>query len=122
MKKLILIKLGGSLITDKTRSFTLHRKIIARMASEIFAARKKSKKLLVVSHGGGSFSHFISKKYKTTERLIGPKSLKGASRLHDGLSRLNRIVVSELIRVGEVPISFSTAGFITSKKARIKRI
>ncbi|KKU16180.1 MAG: hypothetical protein UX25_C0041G0012 [Candidatus Woesebacteria bacterium GW2011_GWC2_45_9] len=40
MKKLILIKLGGSVITDKTKPFTAKPKIIKRLALEIKGAKR----------------------------------------------------------------------------------
>jgi len=40
MKDLILIKLGGSLITDKTKPFTPRLDVIKRLAKEIHEARQ----------------------------------------------------------------------------------
>ena len=41
MKKLILIKLGGSLITDKTKPYTAKPKLINRLGREIREALAK---------------------------------------------------------------------------------
>lgn len=55
---LIFVKLGGSLITDKTKRYAVRRSILARLAGEISAALTESPDLqLVIGHGSGSFGH-----------------------------------------------------------------
>lgn len=57
MKKLLLIKLGGSLITDKSRDYTARPQIISRLAREIKFARKTFDSDIIIAHGSGSFAH-----------------------------------------------------------------
>ncbi|MFQ5350226.1 MAG: uridylate kinase, partial [Thermoanaerobaculia bacterium] len=54
---LTLIKLGGSLITDKRRPGRSRRQVIARLAGEIAAAAGRRPGGLIVGHGRGSFGH-----------------------------------------------------------------
>ncbi|RLF06077.1 MAG: acetylglutamate kinase, partial [Thermoprotei archaeon] len=56
MPELVVIKLGGSLITDKQRPLSLRREalsLVSRRIAEIYGSRR-----LVIIHGGGSFGHF----------------------------------------------------------------
>ncbi|MEM1509465.1 MAG: isopentenyl phosphate kinase [Thermofilaceae archaeon] len=55
-RELVIVKLGGSLITDKEKPFTL-RKDALEEASIKLAEIAKSIKLLIV-HGGGSYGHY----------------------------------------------------------------
>ena len=64
-KPLILLKLGGSLITDKTKPYTANIPVIKRLAREIHEAREEKDINLIVGHGGGSFPHVSAKKYQT---------------------------------------------------------
>ena len=120
MKDLILIKLGGSLITDKTKPFTPRLDIIKRLANEIYEARKEKNFNLIVGHGGGSFPHKPAKDYKVNEGLVNKESYKGISLVQDAASRLNRIIVSSLIEAGENAISVQPSAALIAEQGRIK--
>ena len=50
-----LVKLGGSLITDKTKPRTVAREHLQRLAAEIAAGWSGGG--LIIGHGSGSFGH-----------------------------------------------------------------
>ena len=76
---LILMKLGGSVITDK-RSQTpkCRRENITRIAEII----SKSQNKIIIVHGAGSYAHPLAKKYKIShlhknyEAIFSPSFLK----------------------------------------------
>ncbi len=119
MKNLVLIKLGGSLITDKRKPYTVHLRIIKRLCWEIHNARIKNKDNFIIGHGGGSFPHVPAKKYKTQEGFINNKSARGISEVQDSAAQLNRIVVREFVKAKENAISFSPSSFLVTKKGEI---
>ena len=58
MRDLYFLKLGGSLITDKSASETIRIEVIKRIAGEIREALDlHSDLLLLLGHGSGSFGH-----------------------------------------------------------------
>lgn len=118
MKKLILIKLGGSVITDKGKAFTAKPEVIKRLAKEIKAAREKLGKntLFLIGHGSGSFGHTIASKYQTQKGLISKDSIKGFSLTSETAVDVNRIVLKEFINVGLPVVSFSPLSFTYAKK------
>lgn len=103
MKDLIFVKLGGSLITDKSKPYTLREEVIKRLCREIHEARKG--KPLLIGHGGGSFPHVSASRYETQKGIINEKSWEGFVRVQDDAAKLNRIIVSSLIKAGEKAIS-----------------
>ncbi len=105
MKDLILVKLGGSLITDKTKPFTPRLDIIKRLAEEICRAREEKEIKLIIGHGGGSFPHKPAKDYRTDLGIIDKKSYKGIAAVQDAASQLNRIIIDSLIEAGENAVS-----------------
>lgn len=117
MKDLVLVKLGGSLITDKRKRETLRPKILSMLASEIKEASKKKK--LIVGHGGGSFPHYPAKRYKTNEGIINSQSLKGFCLTHDAAARLNRIVVKSFLKAGINAVSLQPSAFMLCKNGKI---
>ncbi len=56
---LTLIKLGGSVITQKDKEYTFKKSVVKRLAKEI----KKSNKKVLIAHGSGSFGHTSALKY-----------------------------------------------------------
>lgn len=68
MKELVFLKLGGSLITDKTQPYTPKLDVIEDVALQILTALKASPDLrLVIGHGSGSFGHVAASEYHTRE-------------------------------------------------------
>lgn len=92
MEKLILIKLGGSVITDKSKPFVARLGVIKRLIREIVQAKKVYKGKILIGHGGGSFPHTVAAKYKTQEGIVNKDSIKGFSLTADAAVKINRIV------------------------------
>lgn len=103
MKNLIFVKLGGSLITDKSKPYTTRDDVIKRLCKEIHEGRDG--KPLLIGHGGGSFPHISASKYETHKGVINEKSWEGFARVQNDAATLNRIIVSSLIEAGENAIS-----------------
>jgi isopentenyl phosphate kinase len=118
MKGLIFVKLGGSLITDKSKPYTERPDVIKRLAQEIHNARKKGAKVLI-GHGGGSYPHQPAKQYQTQKGLISQDSLKGLAIVQDAAARLNRIVLNNLLSAGENAISLQPSAFCMARSSRI---
>lgn len=125
MKELILIKLGGSVITDKSKEFTAQPANIKRLGGEIKAALKVFNGAIVIGHGAGSFAHTPAAKYRTKKGLrpIGPtarraftyeENLLGMSIVEDAARQLNAIVIKEFIKENLPVFPFSPASFIIS--------
>ncbi|MBL7159986.1 MAG: isopentenyl phosphate kinase family protein [Candidatus Aenigmarchaeota archaeon] len=119
IKPLFLIKLGGSLITDKTKPYTARFETITRLAKEIHQAREEGEFGLIVGHGGGSFPHTSAKKYQTQDGVIDDESYKGMAVVQHEAGALNRIIVGELIKSGERAISFQPSTLCLTKGGEI---
>lgn len=105
-EKLLLIKLGGSLITDKSRPLTPRLEIIRRLGMEIKSALSAKKNIrIILSHGSGSFGHIPAKKYGTADGFNNSKGRLGACMTNDTAAKLNRIIIQELISTG-LPVAF----------------
>lgn len=119
MNELVFVKLGGSLITDKTKPFTARMDIITRLAREIHAAKRERKLKVVVGHGGGSFPHVPAKKYEVHKGVVSPETYRGIAEVQDAASRLNRMVVESLMEAGENAVSVQPSACAVAKGGRI---
>lgn len=66
----MLVKLGGSLITDKNTPFAEQRDVIDRLTMEIHEAKHEKDITLVVGHGSGSYGHLLARRYQTQRGVI----------------------------------------------------
>lgn len=120
-KEATLVKLGGSVITDKTQPFTEKMDAIKRLAHEIHSSRTKTHIKLIVGHGGGSYPHTIAYRYQTFKGLINERSYLGIALVQDAAARLNRIVIKALIDAGENAISVQPSAGALAENSRIIR-
>ena len=77
MKDLIILKLGGSVITyKKSKTPRVNKKNLKRISEEISYFYNEKKIPLVIVHGAGSFGHNIVKETKIDKRIKTEKQLK----------------------------------------------
>ena len=104
---MLLIKLGGSIITNKERPLSARRKAI----DGIIKALKKIDAPLVLVHGGGSYGHYWSVKYgmHTKPAKYGAK---GVSVVKNSMIELNRIILDALLKNGLHPYCLPPTDFV----------
>ncbi len=96
---MLLVKLGGSVLTDKARLRTPRKAAIARLTKELANLGDD----LIVVHGAGSFGHVLARKYA----LNGPASpakAKGAAVVQRDVRTLDGLVVAGLMKAGLSPV------------------
>lgn len=99
--ELIFLKLGGSLLTDKTATEALRGDVVARLAAEIATAYAQRPGLrLVLGHGSGSFGHVAGARHGTRQGVRGAAAWRGFAEVSDAAARLNRHVVAALLAAG----------------------
>ncbi len=73
MKELVFLKLGGSLITDKTQPYTPLLDVMDDLALQIATTLQTQPNLrLIIGHGAGSFGHVAASEYHTRDGLPLP--------------------------------------------------
>jgi isopentenyl phosphate kinase len=96
MNELIIIKLGGSVITKKSENkLEIETKNLRRLCKEIAFAKKKLKCKFVIVHGAGPFGHFYAEKHRLHRGFLGEDSIKGFCVTHASMEKLNAVVVDE---------------------------
>lgn len=115
--KLTILKIGGSVITDKNGELAARTQEIDRLAGEI---QKASVKGLIVVHGGGSFGHPSAQKYGIRDGLKEDSQKIGFSETHHVMTVLNGLFMDSLIW-HEVPaVSVMPSSCIITENGRIK--
>jgi isopentenyl phosphate kinase len=104
MRERVFLKLGGSLITDKSSPYTPRLEVIRRLAEEVREALEARPDLeMVIGHGSGSFGHAAAAPYGTRQGVRTPREWRGYAEVAAAAARLNRIVTDLFLEAG-VPV------------------
>ncbi len=108
--QLSLIKLGGSLITDKSKPLSLRQQALAGITREVGDLfRSKPQLGWLIGNGAGSFGHYMVRKVGYSAKPADPAAFAA---VHNSVTRLNQHVVEALIKAGVPAIGLPAASLI----------
>lgn len=93
-----ILKLGGSVITDKDTPETIDRDALEH-ASATIAEHRQGHTDLVLVHGGGSFGHYHATEHAVS-RTSGTHDPEAVRAIHDAMKSLNEAVLAALTTEG----------------------
>jgi isopentenyl phosphate kinase len=108
---MILIKLGGSIITNKEKPLSPRIKTIDNIAKQL----KKISEPFVIVHGGGSFGHYWSVKYDMHTKPARYDS-HGVSIVKNSMIELNKIILDSLTKNKLNPYCLPPTDFMSGNK------
>jgi isopentenyl phosphate kinase len=106
---MLLVKLGGSILTDKGRLRTPRRAAIRRLARELGMAKGP----LLVVHGAGSFGHLLARRYRLDRGGSSVEKRRAAARVQADVKALNGLVVDALIDAGLAAVPIAPSAVLT---------
>jgi isopentenyl phosphate kinase len=122
MRELVFLKLGGSLITDKTRPYTVRLDTLEALMVEIGSTLSGRQDLrLLLGHGSGSFGHFAVKDHLlglpnpfagNGDRSAVTAYWRGYSEVRYRAAVLNQHVMDALHRAGIPAISLQPSAMV----------
>jgi isopentenyl phosphate kinase len=119
VSRVVLLKLGGSLLTDKGRDDTDRPEVLARLAGEIAAVlAEPDPPRLVLGHGSGSFGHAAAAKSGIAAGLGSPERLRGVVATRERAVELHRRVVAALTQAGALPYSIAPSSALVLADGR----
>lgn len=102
-----LLKLGGSLLTDKRVEAVFRDDTAQRVASEINSALTARRGLkLLIGHGSGSFGHFAAQRYQTVAGVRSADDWLGFAEVANAAAQLNYLVMRALRQAGVPALRF----------------
>jgi len=114
---MILIKLGGSIITNKEKPLSPRKKIIKAIVKSL----KKIDEPVIIVHGGGSFGHYWSVKYNMHTK---PKKYNthGVSTVKNSMIELNKIILDLMVENKLNPYCLPPTDFMAGNNPVIKKV
>ncbi len=119
-RPLVLVKLGGSVITRKREVERLRPKVLDRLAREVAAVPERA---VVLLHGAGSFGHPGARRFGLA-RAPAPsvparQRARGAAIVSAEVRRLHLEVLRALLRAHASPISVPVATHVRNAAGRL---
>ena len=112
-----VLKIGGSVITDKNGELAARTEVINRLAEEIQKANVKN---LIIVHGGGSFGHPTAQKYGIKDGLKDEAQKAGFAETHHVMTVLNGLVMDALVWHNVPAVSVTPSSCMITENGRIK--
>jgi isopentenyl phosphate kinase len=114
---MILIKLGGSIITNKKRPLSPRISAIDRIAKQL----KKIHEPLVIVHGGGSFGHYWSVRYDMHTKPA-KYDLRGVSIVKNSMVELDKIILDRFLKNRLSPYCLPPTDFMEGERPIPKKV
>jgi isopentenyl phosphate kinase len=112
-----VLKIGGSVITDKNGELAARTEVINRLAEEIVKANVKN---LIIVHGGGSFGHPTAQKYSIKDGLKEDAQKVGFAETHHVMTVLNGLIMDALVWHNVPAVSVTPSSCMITENGRIK--
>lgn len=116
---MIVLKLGGSLITEKTKEFEVRSDVLTQLADEIKDGIKEE---LIIVHGGGSFGHPVANKYSLQDGFKNREQIEGIVLTRKAMGELSRSVINAFHEHKLPVVAIQPSANITCKNGRIEDI
>lgn len=121
MKSLYIIKIGGSILTDKSRTKSKFRtKNVSSVIKQIVEVKKKKDFDLILVHGAGAYPHFLTTKYRINDGFMDPNSAKGFVHIKNELFKLNNFFWDECIKAELNACAVQPSAVIFTENGQIK--
>lgn len=121
MENLVILKLGGSVVTEKDGDMKARKSAIKKLAKAISLARAQDSGLkLVLVSGAGCFGHAVVAKHGIKDGVKTSEQKVAFAETHWCVNVLNQLVVRALLDVGVPAIGLPPAVLIDQRAKRIE--
>ncbi len=107
MKKLIMLKLGGAILTYKAKPCTIQMDMMDTLVRQIYNYLVDYPGSLIIGNGGGSFGHYYAERYKLVQGYHDKEGQLGMCKGKNSNALLHTLFVEKLTNYGVSACSFS---------------
>lgn len=115
--EVVLVKLGGSLITDKARDAHARDELIGRLAAELAESLPRLDAGVVLGHGSGSFGHVAAERHGLGDGLRDGDP-RAAAAVRQAAARLHHVVMEALLDAGVPAWSWAPSTAVVGEQGR----
>lgn len=113
----VIVKLGGSIITDKRSGKPIVRtRRVRRLAREVAHNRRTP---LVLLYGAGSFGHPLAHTYRLSGRALSTDTLTGAAKTMSAVQKLGGALADLFLEEGVPVVPLQTSALVREQKGKL---
>jgi len=119
---IVVVKLGGSLVTRKDIALTpdfRNIRIVAKELADYSSRSERNQCNIFLIHGGGSFGHFYAKRYKLSSHEFRKVDPKGVALTMAAMIDLHCIILKELAKEGVYSVTILTSELLAEDSKSI---
>jgi len=115
--EIVLLKLGGSLLTDKDKPFSIREDVVKSAIQQIIDANKQ----LILIHGGGSFGHPLAKEYSISAGINSsiPHQILGLTKTHQSMNNFNSYLINLFLEKNYPALSIQASSIFIKDSLKI---
>ncbi|MGI0082687.1 MAG: isopentenyl phosphate kinase [Nitrosopumilaceae archaeon] len=114
---MILIKLGGSIITHKQKPLTPNLSAINKIVAQLKTIREP----FIIVHGGGSFGHYWSVRYDMHTKPA-KYDRRGIAIVKNSMIELNKIILDSFLKYKLNPYCLPSTDFMFGNRIDFKKV
>lgn len=119
-QELTILKLGGSLLTDKTTPYTVQENVLKSVAKEIKECIEEGLiQSLILVHGAGSYGHPLVMKYQLHKGFQNPEQLLPLTKAQEKVNELRHIIVKQFHELDIPMVLLHPSSMVTSTKMKM---
>src|ERR1700704_278958 len=115
---MLLVKLGGSVLTDKARLRTARPAAIRRLAGDLASVAQP----LLIVHGAGSYGHLLASRHRLNAGGSSSAKRTAAARVQADVRALDHLVVDALNRAGFPSVAIAPASVLSLDDGRVSTL
>jgi len=119
LKKRVIVKIGGSFITDKNKIESLKEDRVRKIAREIVAAVQTGEVSLLLTHGAGSYGHIAAKNYNAQQGKHPEFGWKAFYEIRQDMTRMNLKLLKLFAEEGLFPITIQPSAIAMARKGKL---
>ncbi len=121
MTAVSILKLGGSIVTDKRRARAVIRiRVVKRIAGELARLVSRQPNLrLIVLYGGGSFGHPLARRYRLAEKPLAAENFVGVGHTIAAMRELGTRLAGLFLAAGLPVVPLQTSSLVRRRRGKL---
>lgn len=119
MKKRVIVKIGGSFITDKNQPESLKEDRVRKIAREIAATVQSGKVSLLLAHGAGSYGHIAAKNFQAKQGSNPQFGWQAFYHIRQDMTKMNLRILQLFAEENVFPITIQPSAIAMARNGKL---
>lgn len=119
LKKRVIVKIGGSFITDKNQQESLKEDRVRKIAREVAVAVQSGRVSLLLTHGAGSYGHIAAKEYQAKQGSHPHFGWQAFYQIRQDMMKMNLRILQLCAEEALFPITIQPSAIASARNGKV---